>query len=772
MINKLRKVLCLTAICMIVCSVVASAAENSGGIIFNKVNLLKQQNAFNREYNLFNLLPARQNSEVSAVVKQYTTLSPGAEMNDVITNKPPYIKVILPIENGARSLTVLLYKVNISPEGFTLITSDGQPFMDDNRIVSYRGSIDNDSRSVAAITFSDNETMGIISNDEGNYVLGKIQDKSGAYIIYNDQHLIPKTPFNCSTKEDLVNGSFGPSKRTSSTTATKCVNMYWETDYDLFTSKGSTANVNSYIQGAFNQTATMFANDGITVNLKTLFVWTTVDPYTGPVTDNFLDQFGAYRTSFAGDIATLVGYQGNGGIAYVGTLCFSTTAYKMAYCGISSSYSVVPTYSWTVECLTHENGHVLGSNHTHSCCWNGNNTKIDDCGGSAGYSAGTCLPQPNPVLPVGGGTIMSYCDLTSVGIKFNLGFGPQPAALIVSRVNNATCLSTCGGCTTPAQPAFITGTTTTCPNAVDNYTAATVTGATSYTWSLPAGWTGNSTTNAITAVAGSTSGFVVITANNSCGSSSPQSIAVTVTTPTQPGAISGSTSACSGSSQTYSVAAVSGASSFTWTLPSGWSGSSTTNSITVTAGSLPGTITVKANNSCGSSAAQSLAVSIGNAVAQPGIITGTAVPCKSTTQVYSVVAVTGATSYTWTLPSGWTGTSTTNSITATVGTSGGTISVTANSNCASSAAQSLAVSVASLVQPGHISGSTFLCSSSSQVYSVLPVVGATSYTWILPSGWSGSSTTNSITVTSGTAGGTISVKATFQHSGIRSLEFT
>jgi hypothetical protein len=67
--------------------------------------------------------------------------------------------------------------------------------------------------------------------------------------------------------------------------------------------------------------------------------------------------------------------------------------------------------------------------------------------------------------------------------------------------------------------------------------------------------------------------------------------------------------------------------------------------------------------------------------------------CSGTSQTYSVTAVSGATSYTWTLPSGWTGTSTTNSITTTVGTTGGTISVTANNGCGSSTARTLVVSV-------------------------------------------------------------------------------
>jgi hypothetical protein len=82
--------------------------------------------------------------------------------------------------------------------------------------------------------------------------------------------------------------------------------------------------------------------------------------------------------------------------------------------------------------------------------------------------------------------------------------------------------------------------------------------------------------------------------------------------PTTPGAISGETIICSGSTNTYSITEVSGATSYTWTLPSGWTGSSTTNSIITTASSADGTISVTANNSCGSSAAQILAVANAN----------------------------------------------------------------------------------------------------------------------------------------------------------------
>ncbi|MBK7854993.1 MAG: hypothetical protein IPJ79_08885 [Bacteroidetes bacterium] len=64
-----------------------------------------------------------------------------------------------------------------------------------------------------------------------------------------------------------------------------------------------------------------------------------------------------------------------------------------------------------------------------------------------------------------------------------------------------------------------------------------------------------------------------------------------------------------------------------------------------------GNITVKANNACTSSATSVLAVSA--RTIQPGTISGNTNVCKSNTSVtYSVAAVTGAISYTWTITGG------------------------------------------------------------------------------------------------------------------------
>ncbi len=97
--------------------------------------------------------------------------------------------------------------------------------------------------------------------------------------------------------------------------------------------------------------------------------------------------------------------------------------------------------------------------------------------------------------------------------------------------------------------------------------------------------------------------------------------------PAQPSAISGSTTVCGGSSQTYSVTNVAGV-TYTWALPSGWSGSSTTNSITVTTGSSSGTITVTPSSSCGTGTARTLSVTVsGTAPTNELCVSATTLAC-------------------------------------------------------------------------------------------------------------------------------------------------
>jgi hypothetical protein len=316
--------------------------------------------------------------------------------------------------------------------------------------------------------------------------------------------------------------------------------------------------------------------------------------------------------------------------------------------------------------------------------------------------------------------------------------------------------------TAPAQPGTITGNVAVCNTSANSYSISSVSGATSYTWTLPGGWTGTSTTTTINTTASATSGNVSVTANKTGCSSAAQILAIAASSaiPAQPGIISGNSVLCSGSSNTYTIATVGGATSYTWTLPSGWTGSSTTNSITAVANSSGTSISVTANNACGSSTPQTLSLTVNSVPAQPGNINGNVIGCTAVSTTYDITAVSGATSYIWTLPSGWTGTSTTNSIAVTPGSANGTISVTASNSCGPSVVRNLSVTAGSIpTQPISIIGNSTICLPANPTFSIATVSGATSYTWTLPSGWTGTSTTNSISPTQVGSTGAISVTA-------------
>src|SRR5690606_39411 len=121
--------------------------------------------------------------------------------------------------------------------------------------------------------------------------------------------------------------------------------------------------------------------------------------------------------------------------------------------------------------------------------------------------------------------------------------------------------------------------------------------------------------------------------------------------------ITGTTAVCSGVTQTYSVPNDPNITSYNWTLPTGWTGTSTTNSITVTPTGTGGTIYVTGTNYCGTSTSSTKTVTSTIIPTQPSTITGATAVCNGVAQTYSVTADANVTSYTWTIPAGWSGTS-------------------------------------------------------------------------------------------------------------------
>lgn len=212
--------------------------------------------------------------------------------------------------------------------------------------------------------------------------------------------------------------------------------------------------------------------------------------------------------------------------------------------------------------------------------------------------------------------------------------------------------------TVPDMPGPITGDQIVCKDSVNGYAITPVSGATSYSWTVPDGATilsGQNTTN-ILVQWGSTAGNVSVIAGNDCGNSNPSVIAVEVyQVPAMPGVISGPATACTGITFDFTISEVPGALSYTWTVPADVvinSGQGTLQ-LNVTWGSTAGDVTVVAENTCGTSDAQAKAVSVGSLPEPAGVITGPDSVCQNHgNYLFSVPEILYATSYEWSLPAG------------------------------------------------------------------------------------------------------------------------
>jgi hypothetical protein len=421
-----------------------------------------------RQVPLFSLNPER--SDYESVVNNATLLHPDEDaLDQLLQTAPTTMTFTIPQNNGA-VLELELAKVEILAPDCSFGTKGIAPqeHFSAPDAVHYRGIIRGNEASIAAISITSSGVSGMVSNESGTFQLGQLEDNPQKYIFYKTSDLLAQSPNSCHADDhallEAVEQEISPADRG---VGCKTVNIYFECDYKLYTDKGSSVTtVNNYVTSLFNQVATLYANENVGVAISQIYVWTSPDPYT--VQTNISNVLNAFRqtmgTTFNGNLAHLLSTRSlGGGIAYVDVICFKQYAFGVSC--INTSFQNVPTYSWSVEVLTHELGHNLGSWHTQSCNWT--NGALDNCVSPEG----SCAPGP---APANGGTIMSYCHLTAYGINFNNGFGPQPGAKIRDKVLNATCLSPSG-----AAPGNLTTTNITGVSVTLNWGA--VAGATTYT---------------------------------------------------------------------------------------------------------------------------------------------------------------------------------------------------------------------------------------------------------------------------------------------------
>lgn len=202
----------------------------------------------------------------------------------------------------------------------------------------------------------------------------------------------------------------------------------------------------------------------------------------------------------------------------------------------------------------------------------------------------------------------------------------------------------------------------------------------------------NNTYTTTTLAVGAQSVDVIGTNAGGCSATS-SAIAVTVNPlPSAAGAISGAASVCKDATATYTVPAIANATSYVWTRTNGATGSSSTNSITLTfptAGT--SVITVYGTNGCGNGASSTFSVAV-NTASMPGAagaISGLGEVCEGgTNYTYTVGAVVNATSYIWEYSgTGATITGTGNSVTIdfAAGATSGNLRVAGTNGCSDGA---------------------------------------------------------------------------------------
>ncbi len=395
------------------------------------------------------------------------------------------------------------------------------------------------------------------------------------------------------------------------------------------------------------------------------------------------------------------------GTGFVTALSAGTTDITYTVAGPSASFKTLTVVSGAAPTV---------SGPTNVCPYLGNNVQVSYTANTPGASSYTWTLPPNVNLVSGAGT-------STITVTFNAGFALQANKQLRVRAN-----SVCGVSAQtiyyllvqfPSTPApIVASTNNVCPSLGTlvpiTYTIPKVLGATSYVWSAQAGNTTitsmngpgeNDTTVTVTFSSSFSTSAITVQAVNDCGVSGIRSLTITRSNPSTPGLVSGPTNACAhitqgGTAATYTVAMLPNVTSYTWSVPAGAIGltgqGSNSISFTYPAGFSSGTVSVVADNGCGSSGIRTLAISKLNP-STPGIIDVIqSNSCPNREYSYTVSSMpANATSVLWTVPAGATilsGQGTT-SITVSYPSTAvaGTVTATAQSNCGNSVTRSVDV---------------------------------------------------------------------------------
>lgn len=211
--------------------------------------------------------------------------------------------------------------------------------------------------------------------------------------------------------------------------------------------------------------------------------------------------------------------------------------------------------------------------------------------------------------------------VNSNGTSCTVNFLPNWTSGILTITTSNSCGSFTKSFTiqsTPAQPGSISGPASNlCGMSGVTYSIAAVAGSTGYIWTVPDGVVPTTAMNGTSITVNFTNAFtgtgnICVSAINSCGTGTARCYSVTARPPVA-GVISGPSPVCKASIQSYSIATVPGASSYTWSVTGGASYSSSGTTLSVnfnSATSTTATIKVNGLNACGAGQPAQKAVAV------------------------------------------------------------------------------------------------------------------------------------------------------------------
>lgn len=392
-------------------------------------------------------------NQIEEGIGQYVSLKMDeAGLKELFNANYKSIQLKMPQVNGA-DINVLLTQHQIHAEDFEFSITDesGEHPAAMNRGRYYFGVVEGKPASLAAISVFEDEISGVISDESGNWNLGRRKNNQDEYVFFNDHTFLLPIQFKCETA-DTDQHQNRNIQNNMSTFGTQfignCAKIFFDCSYTFYQTAGnSTTNVTNHTNSIFNVMSTIYGNDSIALSIASIHIWTIADPFNYASNGDALNSFQTYYNTngYTGNIAALLSTQDTlgGGVAYVDAIC---GAYSYGFNRIDyGSIGGFPTYSWDVNLVSHECGHTLGSPHTHWCGWTGG--PIDGCNTCWGIGTdGGCASSA--VLPSSGGTIMSYCHGCAVGVNFSNGFGFQPSSRIRNSIAAASCITVCTSCNT------------------------------------------------------------------------------------------------------------------------------------------------------------------------------------------------------------------------------------------------------------------------------------------------------------------------------------